>query len=85
MQKFIDMGCSFKFALHRRRQHLGYHSWPQYRSQSAVAEGSLEGDRVTGLSDDQLWVSVTEIPPSNAMEFGAIIAEVGHEAEWLAS
>jgi hypothetical protein len=28
---------------------------------------------------------VTEIPPSNAMEFGAIIPEVGHEAEWLAS
>jgi phenylpyruvate tautomerase PptA (4-oxalocrotonate tautomerase family) len=40
---------------------------------------------VTGLSDDQLWVSVTEIPPSNAMEFGAIIPEVGHEAEWQAS
>ena len=29
---------------------------------------------VTGLSDDQLWVSVTEIPPSNAMEFGALLA-----------
>jgi hypothetical protein len=28
---------------------------------------------------------VTEIPPSNAMEFGAIIPEVGHEAEWQAS
>jgi hypothetical protein len=40
---------------------------------------------VTGLSDDQLWVSVTEIPPSNAMEFGAIIPEVCHEAQWLAS
>ena len=41
--------------------------------------------RVTGLSDDQLWISVTTISPSDAMEYGAIIPEVGHEAEWLAS
>src|SRR5258707_8380649 len=27
---------------------------------------------VTGLSDDQLWVSLTEIPASNAMKFGAL-------------
>ena len=40
---------------------------------------------VTGLSDDQLWVSVTEIPPSSGMEYGAILPEPGHEAEWLAS
>jgi phenylpyruvate tautomerase PptA (4-oxalocrotonate tautomerase family) len=40
---------------------------------------------VTGLSDDQLWVSLTEIPASNAMEFGALLPESGHEAEWLAS
>ena len=29
---------------------------------------------VTGLSDDQLWVSLTEIPASNAMEFGTLLA-----------
>jgi phenylpyruvate tautomerase PptA (4-oxalocrotonate tautomerase family) len=40
---------------------------------------------VTGLSDDQLWVSLTEIPARDAMLFGAILPEPGHEAEWLAS
>jgi phenylpyruvate tautomerase PptA (4-oxalocrotonate tautomerase family) len=40
---------------------------------------------VTGLSDDQIWVELTEIPASNAMWLGAILPEPGHEAEWLAS
>src|SRR5258708_7327141 len=40
---------------------------------------------VTGLSDDQLWVSLTEIPARDAMLLGAILPEPGHEAEWLAS
>ena len=40
---------------------------------------------VTGLSDDQFWVLLTEIPASNAMLFGAILPEPRHEAEWLAS
>lgn len=40
--------------------------------------------KVTGLSDDQLWVSLTAIAPSDAMMFGAILPEPGHEAEWLA-
>jgi len=40
---------------------------------------------VTGLSDDQLWVSLTEIPARDAMFLGAILPEPGHEAEWLAS
>jgi phenylpyruvate tautomerase PptA (4-oxalocrotonate tautomerase family) len=40
---------------------------------------------VTGLSDDQLWVSLTAISLSDAMMFGAILPEPGHEAEWLAS
>ena len=41
--------------------------------------------KVTGLSDDQIWVELTEIPASNAMWLGAILPEPGHEAEWLAS
>jgi hypothetical protein len=41
--------------------------------------------KVTGLADDQLWVSLTEIAASDAMMFGAILPEPGHEAEWLAS
>lgn len=40
--------------------------------------------KVSGLSDDQLWVSLTAIAPSDAMMFGAILPEPGHEAEWLA-
>ncbi|GLX02244.1 tautomerase family protein [Microtetraspora sp. NBRC 16547] len=40
--------------------------------------------KVTGLSDDQLWVSLTEISSSDAMMFGALLPEVGHEDEWLA-
>jgi phenylpyruvate tautomerase PptA (4-oxalocrotonate tautomerase family) len=40
---------------------------------------------VTGLSDDQIWVELTEIPARNAMWLGAILPEPGHEAEWLAS
>jgi phenylpyruvate tautomerase PptA (4-oxalocrotonate tautomerase family) len=39
---------------------------------------------VTGLSDDQLWVSLTEIAANDAMMFGAILPEPGHEAAWLA-
>jgi phenylpyruvate tautomerase PptA (4-oxalocrotonate tautomerase family) len=39
---------------------------------------------VTGLSNDQLWVSLTEIPASDGMMFGAILPEPGHEAGWLA-
>jgi phenylpyruvate tautomerase PptA (4-oxalocrotonate tautomerase family) len=37
----------------------------------------------TRLSGDQIWVSVTEIPPTNGMEYGAVLPEPGHEAEWL--
>jgi phenylpyruvate tautomerase PptA (4-oxalocrotonate tautomerase family) len=40
--------------------------------------------KVTGLSNDQIWISLTEIPASDGMMFGAILPEVGHEAEWLA-
>jgi phenylpyruvate tautomerase PptA (4-oxalocrotonate tautomerase family) len=41
--------------------------------------------KVTGLADDQLWVSLTEIPASDAMMLGAILPEPGHDAEWLAT
>ena len=37
----------------------------------------------THLSDDQIWVFVNEIPPSDGMEYGAVLPEPGHEAEWL--
>jgi phenylpyruvate tautomerase PptA (4-oxalocrotonate tautomerase family) len=40
--------------------------------------------KATGVEDDQLFVSVTEIPPSDSMVYGAILPDPGHEAEWLA-
>jgi hypothetical protein len=40
--------------------------------------------KVTALSDDQLWVSFTEIAVNDAMMFGAILPAPGHEAAWLA-
>jgi phenylpyruvate tautomerase PptA (4-oxalocrotonate tautomerase family) len=41
--------------------------------------------KVSGLSDDQLWVSLTEIPASDAMMLGAILPEPGHDAALLAT
>src|ERR1700689_2609064 len=32
----------------------------------------------TGIATDQLAISLQEIPPSNAMEMGRIMGEVGH-------
>ena len=40
--------------------------------------------KATGLADDQLFLIVREVPPSNGMEFGAILPDPGHEAEWFA-
>ena len=40
--------------------------------------------KVTGLEDDKLLVSVQDNPASNAMEAGAILPEPQHEAEWFA-
>lgn len=39
---------------------------------------------VTGLSDDELLVSVQENPARNAMEGGEVLPEPGAEADWLA-
>ena len=40
--------------------------------------------KVTGLEDDKLLVSVQDNPAGNAMEAGAILPEPQHEAEWFA-
>ncbi|GCE21991.1 tautomerase family protein [Dictyobacter kobayashii] len=40
---------------------------------------------VTGLTDEQLFLAVIEVPASNAMELGAILPEPGHEADWFTS
>jgi phenylpyruvate tautomerase PptA (4-oxalocrotonate tautomerase family) len=41
--------------------------------------------KVTGVADDQILIALTDMPPSNGMEFGGIVPEPGHEAEWSAS
>ena len=40
--------------------------------------------KVTGLEDDKLLVSVQDNPAGNAMEAGTIMPEPQHEAEWFA-
>ncbi|MFZ0714282.1 tautomerase family protein [Mycobacterium sp.] len=39
--------------------------------------------RNSGQPEADLWISVTEIDPTNVMDAGLFIAEPGHEREWL--
>jgi phenylpyruvate tautomerase PptA (4-oxalocrotonate tautomerase family) len=39
--------------------------------------------RNSGQPEAELWISVTEIDPTNVMDAGLFIAEPGHEREWL--
>src|SRR5262249_45951431 len=39
--------------------------------------------RNSGQSDDDLWISVTEIDHTNVMDDGLFIPEPGHEREWF--
>lgn len=39
--------------------------------------------RNSGQPEADLWISVTEIDPTNVLEAGLFIPEPGHEAEWL--
>jgi phenylpyruvate tautomerase PptA (4-oxalocrotonate tautomerase family) len=39
--------------------------------------------RNSGQPEADLWISVTEIDPTNVMEAGLFIPEPGHEAEWF--
>lgn len=41
--------------------------------------------KVTGAADDQILIGLTDMPSSNGMEFGGVVPEPGHEAEWFAS
>jgi phenylpyruvate tautomerase PptA (4-oxalocrotonate tautomerase family) len=40
--------------------------------------------RNSGQPEADLWISVTEIDPTNVIEAGLFIPEPGHEHEWLA-
>ena len=39
--------------------------------------------RNSGQPEADLWISVTEIDPTNVLEAGMPIPEAGHEREWL--
>jgi phenylpyruvate tautomerase PptA (4-oxalocrotonate tautomerase family) len=39
--------------------------------------------RNSGQPETDLWISVTEIDPTNVLEAGMSIPEAGHEREWL--
>jgi phenylpyruvate tautomerase PptA (4-oxalocrotonate tautomerase family) len=39
--------------------------------------------RNSGQPEADLWISVTEIDPTNVLEAGMFIPEPGHESEWL--
>jgi hypothetical protein len=41
--------------------------------------------KATGAADDQINITLMDVPASNAMEFGGILPEPGHEEEWFAS
>jgi len=39
--------------------------------------------RITGQSEAELWISLTETDHTNIMEAGSLIPEPGHEHEWF--
>jgi len=53
--------------------------------QAMLAELSRMWARVTGQSEAEILVALTETDPANAMEAGAILREPGDEEQWLAA
>lgn len=51
--------------------------------QSMLRDLSRMWTRVTGQSEAELLVVLTEADPANAMEAGLILPEPGHEQEWF--
>jgi hypothetical protein len=39
--------------------------------------------RITGQSEAELWISLTETDHTNIMEAGSLIPAPGHEHEWF--
>lgn len=51
--------------------------------QAMLLEFSRMWTRVTGQSEAELLVALTEMDPANAMEAGLILPEPGHEQQWF--
>lgn len=41
--------------------------------------------KASGFQDNQTWIYVCELPPSQMIEFGRVLPEHGKEAEWNAA
>ena len=51
--------------------------------QSMLRDFTRMWTRVTGQSEAEFLVSLTEVDPANVMETGLILPEPGHEQEWF--
>lgn len=51
--------------------------------QSLLRELSNMWTRITGQSEAELLITLTEVDPANAMESGLILPEPGDEPEWF--
>ncbi|GEP12497.1 hypothetical protein [Methylobacterium gnaphalii] len=38
-----------------------------------------------GISDQEVWVYISDIPAQGVLEFGNVLPEPGDEEQWLAS
>ena len=45
----------------------------------------LETSEILGISEQAVWVYISDIPAHGVLEFGNVLPEPGGEAEWLAS
>ncbi|GJE42598.1 tautomerase family protein [Methylobacterium soli] len=44
-----------------------------------------ETSEILGISDQSVWVYLSDIPAQGVLEFGNVLPEPGGEAQWLAS
>lgn len=44
-----------------------------------------ETSAILGISDQAVWVYISDIPAQGVLEFGNVLPQPGGEAEWLAS
>jgi phenylpyruvate tautomerase PptA (4-oxalocrotonate tautomerase family) len=51
--------------------------------QAMLRDFSRMWTRVTGQSEAELLVALSEVDPANAMEAGLILPEPGHEQQWF--
>ncbi|MDP4025745.1 tautomerase family protein [Methylobacterium sp. NEAU 140] len=44
-----------------------------------------ETSEILGISDQDVWVYISDIPAQGVLEFGSVLPEPGDEEQWLAS